>query len=96
MLFLIGGREFDVFKEDLERQAMNLEPVQFPQKGFFVEINGEYFELKQLIAALVCLPKKAFITLDAYTVLKELGYAVIYNRRISGKMVCLDSEGENK
>lgn len=79
-IFLLAGHEFDIDRKAIEMKALGLKPEQVPRRNFTVEAGGKVFPIKQLLAKVVNLPPKAFITHEAYKVLTELGYEVEFNR----------------
>lgn len=80
MLILTGGREFDIEKEDVMRQAADLEPAYITRKGFYVRIDDNTFVAKNLVSAVTNLPEEELTTLDAYYILAKLGFDVCYCR----------------
>lgn len=82
---LTGGREFDIDKEDVERQAMKLEPVDASRRGFYVRIDGRTFIAKNLVAATTNVPEEDLTTLDAYYILAKLGFDVFFKRPAAHK-----------
>lgn len=79
-IYLLGGHEFNIDKEDVDQHAMHLEPGPLHGRNYLVVVGGKVFPIKQLLASVVNLPSEAFITMEAYKVLTELGYVVEYKR----------------
>lgn len=80
-VFLLAGQKIEIDKEAVDMKAMELEPEQVLCLNYTVEAGGKVFPIKQLLAKVVKLPQKAFITHDAYKVFTELGYDVKFNRK---------------
>lgn len=78
--FTLHGRSFDISVEDLELKMVSLEPAPITRATYTVEAKGKVFPIKQLIMELSCLPAREITTLDAYTILKELGFSIRYRR----------------
>lgn len=79
-IFLVAGHEFVIDRKAIEMKAMGLKPEKAPRRNFTVEAGGKVFPIKQLLANVVDLPPKAFITHEAFKVFTELGYEVEFNR----------------
>lgn len=74
MRAIISGREFDLERRDVERQARLLEPE--PIQRHFVEIGDARYPVKQIVAALTGLDRNAFTSQQARAVLLRLGLRV--------------------
>lgn len=79
-VFLLADYEFTIDREVVDRIAMQLEPDSLPRRNCSVVVGGKVFPVKQLLAEVVELPPKSFITLDACGIFKELGYDVTFIR----------------
>lgn len=74
MRAIISGREFDLERRDVERQARLLEPE--PIQRHFVEIGDARYTVKQIVAAVTGLDRNAFTSQQARAVLLRLGLRV--------------------
>lgn len=79
-IFLLGDNEYEITKEEVDRQAMRLEPGLIAGRNYSVVVGGKVFPIKQLITEIVNMPSGAVTTMDAYTVLTKLGYEVEFKR----------------
>ncbi len=84
MLFQLGGHEFSILREEVERRVADLQPVENFRKGFYVEIGGELFAARQVVAAATDQAMDELTTLDACKVLRLLGFEVIFRRKNAG------------
>lgn len=79
-IFLIGCRELNIEREDVERQANSLEPDMLPTRNYSVAVSGKVFPIRQLMAEVADLSPETVSTLAAYKVLTELGFEVSFKR----------------
>jgi hypothetical protein len=70
----IAGKPVTLSKESVE-QAMK-EATPEPIKKWWVSIGGHHFPIKQVVSAAVGLPTAAFISTDAYRILRRLGFDI--------------------
>jgi 5-methylcytosine-specific restriction protein B len=70
--FTIGGQEFSLSREDVERKLKGQEPEEV--RKVFVEVSGKKFPVKQALVASAGLMRSGFTTQDAIRVLRKLGF----------------------
>lgn len=69
----VGGREFDQSKEDVERAMRGVQPDEL--RKYLVEVNGQPFPPKQVLAQATGWERQSFTTMEAQRVLNKLGFA---------------------
>jgi 5-methylcytosine-specific restriction protein B len=77
VVFVIGGKNFDISRQDVEKALKSLQPE--PLKGrakYYIEYNGRRYPIKQVLAVVTGLPRVGFTAADAYRVLTKLGFRV--------------------
>ena len=89
MIFVIGGKPFDIDPADVERVATGPSPG-YPDSRhkYFVGIDGRRFPVKQLLSLVTGLASAQFTAQYAVRILTKLGFVVqefepIVQRRIS-------------
>lgn len=70
--FTIGGYEFSLSAEDVERKLRGVEPEEIQQ--VYVEVSGRRFPVKQALAVSAGLIRSGFTTQNAVRVLRKLGF----------------------
>lgn len=70
----IAGKSVTLSKEMVERTMREATPE--PIKKWWVSIGGVHFPIKQVLSAVIGLPTAAFISTDAYRVLRRLGFDI--------------------
>lgn len=70
--FTIGGQEFSLSREDVERKLKSVEPEEI--RKVFVEVSGKKFPIKQALVLAAGLMRSGFTTQDAIRVLRKLGF----------------------
>lgn len=70
--FTIGGEEFSLSAEDVERKLKGVEPEQIQQ--VYAEISGKRYPVKQALAVSAGLIRSGFTTQMAVRVLRKLGF----------------------
>ena len=73
-MFTIGGNQVVLTKQDVEKALVGVEPERI--KKYKVEIGGVFYPIKQVICVVTKIPPAAFISTDAYRVLRNLGFQV--------------------
>jgi len=77
VVFTIRGRTFNISREDVERVLEKLDPE--PLRGrakYYIEYRGRRYPIKQVISAVIGLPRVAFTAMHAYRILTALGFEV--------------------
>ena len=77
---VVGGREFDLTKDDVYRRMRNVEPE--PVREHFVVIGEKPFPPKQALAQVTGWDRQTFTTMEAIRVLTRIGFTC--QRRIDG------------
>jgi hypothetical protein len=72
--FTIAGKHVTLSKQMVEDAMKEVTPE--PIKKWWVSIGGVHFPIKQVVAAVIGLPTAAFISTDAYRVLRRLGFEI--------------------
>lgn len=70
--FTIGGQEFSLSAEDVERKLKGVEPEEVQQ--VYVEVLGKRYPVKQALAVSAGLIRSGFTTQMAVRVLRKLGF----------------------
>ena len=78
---VVGGREFDLTKNDVIRRMRNVEPE--PVREHFVVIGEKPFPPKQALAQVTGWDRQTFTTMEAIRVLTRIGFTC--QRRIDGR-----------
>jgi hypothetical protein len=73
-MFTIGGNKVKLTKEAVEGALRGVEPQTV--KKYKVEIGGVFYPIKQVICVASNLPPAAFISTDAYRILRNLGFEI--------------------
>lgn len=74
----VGGRDFDVSKEQVEEFMRGAEPEQIQKHA--VEVNGEWFPPKQVLGHVTGWPRTTFTTMEAQRVLTRIGFTCTESR----------------
>lgn len=72
--FTIGGNRVTLTHDAIVIALRNVEPE--PIKKYKVEIGGVSYPIKQVICVAAKLPPAAFISTDAFRILRNLGFQV--------------------
>jgi len=80
---VVGGREFDLTKDEVVRSMRNVEPE--PVREHFVVIGERPFPPKQALAQVTGWDRQTFTTMEAIRVLTRIGFTC--QRRIDGRPV---------
>ena len=72
--FTLGGQEFELGREDVERVLRHVAPSQV--RKYYVTVHGRQYPVKQAIAAATGLGSDKFISTDAARVLRNMGFDV--------------------
>jgi len=78
---VVGGREFDLTKDDVIRKMRNVEPE--PIREHFVVIGERPFPPKQALAQVTGWDRQTFTTMEAIRVLTRIGLPC--QRRVDGR-----------
>lgn len=70
--FTIGGEEFSLSAEDVERKLKGVEPEEVQQ--VYVEVSGRRYPVKQALGVSAGLIRSGFTTQMAVRVLRKLGF----------------------
>jgi hypothetical protein len=70
--FTIGGSEFDLSAEEVERKLKGVVPEEIQQ--VYVEVAGKRYPVKQALAVSAGLMRSGFTTQNAVRVLRKLGF----------------------
>jgi len=73
-LFTIGGKKVQLSKDSVEASLKGVKPDRVHK--YRVEIGGVAYPIKQVICVAAGLPPAAFISTDAYRILRNLGFEV--------------------
>jgi hypothetical protein len=77
MEFVVGKRKVELSKEKVVEVLKGLQPE--PLRGrakYYVELDGKKYPVKQVIVAVISLPKESFATEQAVKILRALGFEV--------------------
>jgi len=74
-MFTIGGNRVSLSRESVQAAMKGVEPETI--KKYKVEIGGKWFPIKQVVCIAANLPPAAFISTDAYRILRTLGFQVM-------------------
>lgn len=72
LTFTIGGQQFSLSREDVERKLKNEEPEEL--RKVFVLVSGKRFPVKQALVVSAGLMRSGFTTQDAIRVFRKLGF----------------------
>jgi hypothetical protein len=72
--FTIGGVEFSLTKEEVERKLKTVEPEEVRQ--VYVEVNAKKYPVKQALAVAAGLIRSGFTTQDAVRVFRRLSFSL--------------------
>jgi len=72
--FIIRGEKFEINNTRIINALNEVEPE--PIRKYFVEINKIRYPIKQVISRVCGIPKLGFTSMDAYHVLRKLGFKV--------------------
>jgi hypothetical protein len=70
--FVIGGQQFSLSAEDVERRLKGVAPEEV--RKVFVEVSGKRFPIKQALAVAAGQIRSGFTTQDALRVFRKLGF----------------------
>ena len=70
--FTIGGHEFSLSADDVERKLKGVEPEEIQQ--VYAEVAGKRYPVKQALAVSAGLIRSGFTTQNAVRVLRKLGF----------------------
>ena len=73
-MFTIGGNKVVLTKEGVENALHGIPPERI--KKYRVEVGGIFYPIKQVICVAAKIPPAAFISTDAYRVLRNLGFEI--------------------
>lgn len=77
MQFVIGGTRHKLDAETVANAARRIVPESIDGRHkYYVEIEGRYIPIKQLLSQVTGLHRRDFISLDANRVLKKLGFTI--------------------
>jgi hypothetical protein len=74
MEFQLGGRNYNLSKEDVQDRLKHVAPEDV--RKHFVVVEGRRFPVKQALAAAIARPVTDFITTDAVRIFSNLGFEV--------------------
>lgn len=72
--FTIAGKQVVLNKASVEEAMRSTTPD--PIKKWWVSVGGVHFPIKQVLSVAVGLPTAAFISTDAYRILRRLGFEI--------------------
>lgn len=78
---VVGGRDFDLTKEEVIRRMRDVEPE--PIREHFVVIGEKPFPPKQVLAQVTGWDRQTFTTMEAIRVLSRIGF--VSQRRADGR-----------
>lgn len=70
--FTIGGQEFSLSAEDVEKKLKGVQPEEIQK--VFVEVGGKRYPVKQALGVAAGLIRSGFTTQDALRILRKLGF----------------------
>jgi hypothetical protein len=70
--FTIGGEEFSLSKEDVERKLKGVKPE--PIQQVYVEVSGKEYPVKQALSVSADLMRSGFTTQNAVRIFRKLGF----------------------
>lgn len=71
---IIRGKEYELTSSEVIEKLKGVEPELIRQH--YVTINGKDYPVKQVISVVTGLPRMAFTSMYAYTILPKLGFEV--------------------
>lgn len=71
----VGGRDFELTKEEVETRMRGTDP-ELVQKHV-VEVNGQWYPPKQVLAQVTGWPRTSFTTMEAQRVLTRIGFVCL-------------------
>jgi len=74
MKFKIRGEVYEIDASDVINSMRDVEPE--PIKKHFVKIDDKEFPVKQVITQTIGIPKISFTSMDAYNILRRLGFKI--------------------
>lgn len=72
MKFVVGGEEYDLTREEVERRMRGVEPEVI--RKHVVEMLGTVYPPKQVFGTVARRPRTSFTTMEAQRVLSKLGF----------------------
>ena len=72
MEFTLRGNICNLTRQDVEKTMNGVSPEQI--KKYYVEVNGEKYPPKQVLAKCLGLGRVEFTTMDASNILRRLGF----------------------
>lgn len=72
MKFVVGGEEYDLTREEVERRMRGVEPEVV--RKHVVEMLGTVYPPKQVFGTVTRRPRTSFTTMEAQRVLSKLGF----------------------
>lgn len=74
MKFVIRGEVYEINTSDVVKSMRNGDPE--PIRRHFVKIDNREFPVKQVITQTIDIPKISFTSMDAYNILRKLGFKI--------------------
>jgi len=81
MEFTLRGNDYNLDRPDVEKAMKGVLPE--PIRQYFMEVNGEKYPPKQVLAESLRLGRVEFTTMDASSILKRLGFKLNQIKRKS-------------
>ena len=72
MDFILKGKQYSLTKEQVEEKMRDMIPGRIQK--YYALINGTKYPPKQIIAECLGIPLMEFTTMDAYGILRRLGF----------------------
>ena len=72
--FTLGGRTYSVSMKDVLAALRSVEPE--PIRRYYVIVDGKMYPIKQVVSVALNIPRIAFTSMDAYRILRKLGFEV--------------------
>jgi len=76
--FIIGGVEFFLSKQEVERKLNGVEPQ--PANEVYVEVGGNRYPIKHALSSATGLLRGGFTTHDVMRVFRKLGPTIVVGR----------------
>lgn len=93
MRFTVGGEEYDLTPEQVERRMRGVEPEEI--RKHVVELLGTAYPPKQVFAAVTGRSRVSFTTMEAQRVLTRLGFRCRTAGRTDGTPAWLVDDGDS-
>ena len=77
MKLKLRGKLYNTNKKEIEKKLSKIEPEFDSKNKYFVIINNKSYPIKQVVCKAFNLSKPEITTMEAYHVIKKLGFKII-------------------